>query len=338
MTRVESPLCPDRLHGIMTAYLQSKAVFAALQIGLFEELHKGPCTVTGLASALGLERRPTEALLHPLHRMKLVQQQGDKIENAPEAEAFLVSDSSNYMGGFAEHQDRHFAAFTKLHEALRENTSVTRRVLNDGYRDQGAAEGEGREGTARLIEAMRVSSRMQAPALAAALPEDMSSLADIGCGSGDYSIAVASHHSDVSVICADYPNVCEIVEKNVATAGLASRVSVLPVDIMNDPLPAARDYLLSHVLDGYGTERSRRLISKIYHALEPGGRLFIHGHMPSLATGPFPSLFGLILLVNTETGEVHDVPEIRGWLEEAGFSRVDTQSISVLSGLITAFR
>jgi N,N-dimethyltransferase len=325
-----------RIHAIMTAFLQSQAVFAAVEVGVFSSLAQGPRSLEELAGDLGLERRPVLALVRALVRLDLVRNTDGILSNAPDAQTFLVDGTARYMGGFAAHQEANFRSFCALTDAIRTNRSVTKRVLHDGYRDQGAAEGEGKEGTARLMQAMRVSSRMQAGLLAQALPDDLRRLVDLGCGSGDYSIACARAHPEAKIVSVDYPNVCEIVRQNLREAGLDSVVDVIPQDIMRDPLPEADDVLLSHVLDGYGTETSLMLLERIRRHLPRGGRLFVHSHMPSLATGAFPSFFGLILLVNTDTGEVHDADDLARWLRTVGFRDVVCRPATPLSGLITA--
>ncbi|MFI2367665.1 methyltransferase [Streptomyces sp. NPDC018833] len=345
MTTASVPVTPvagtaedsSRVHGILTAYLQSKAVFTALDLGVFENLEKGPLTIGELADRLGLEQRPTRALLVALTGLDLVRRDGEAYTNTAETSRYLVAGRPEYMGGFAEHQNKHFAHFDKLADAVRENASLNQRVLKQGYRDQGAAAGEGREGTARLIQAMRVSSRLQADKLAKAAPlEGVDHIIDLGCGSGDYSIALARHNPGLKVTSLDYPAVIDLVRTNVADAGIGDQVTPHPADIMNDTWPESSTVLLSHVLDGYGPERASHLIKRIYDHLPEGGRLLVHAHMPSLATGLFPYMFGLILLVNTEEGEVRDDEDIIGWVKEAGFSSVETSNISLLSGLVVA--
>jgi SAM-dependent methyltransferase len=323
----------------MTAYLQSKAVFVAVELGLFDTLERGGRTVDELAADLGIDKRPTRALVFALHGLQLVSRDGVKYQNTEEASRFLVARKPEYMGSFAEHQDQHFGNFAKLMEAMRENTSLTKRVLKDGYSNQGAATGESRAGTSRFIQAARVSSRLQADNLAATAPlSDVGRLLDLGCGSGDYSVAIARKNPEIRIIAMDYPAVCELASRNVAEAGVGDIVEVRPNDILRDPWPDCDAILLSHVLDGYGPQRAAQLIEKIYRALPPGGKLLVHSHMPSLATGVFPYLFGLILLGNTEEGEVRDVDDIIGWVREAGFRDVETHTVSLLSGLLTAYK
>lgn len=328
-----------RIHGMMTAYLQSKAIFVAVELGLFDTLNKSSRTIEELAAELGVEQRPTRALLFALQGLQLVSRDGERYQNSDEASRFLVTGKAEYMGSFAEHQDRHFNNFSKLTTAVRENTSLTQRVLKDGYSNQGAATNEGRAGTDRFIQAARVSSRLQADSLASVAPlSDVSTLLDLGCGSGDYSVAIARDNPDIRIIAMDYPAVCELASRNVTEAGVDDIVDVRPSDILRDQWAECEAILLSHVLDGYGSERAAKLIEKVYNALPTGGKLLVHSHMPSLATGVFPYLFGLILLGNTEEGEVRDVDDITQWAHEAGFRDVETRPVSLLSGLLTAYK
>ena len=339
MTTTTAAADPDssRVHSVLTAYLQSKAVFTAIDLGVFEALEKQPATLAELADGLGLEQRPVRALLVALTGLELVRAEDGRYLNSEEASRYLVAGRPEYMGGFAAHQNSHFGHFARLDEAVRSNASLNQRVLKQGYRDQGAAQGEGREGTGRLIQAMRVSSRLQAGKLAEAAPLDgVRHVVDLGCGSGDYSIALATRHPELRVTALDYPAVTDLARANVREAGLEDRVEVRAADIMADEWPASDAVLLSHVLDGYGPERAAHLVRRIHTHLPADGLLLVHSHMPTLASGLFPAMFGLILLVNTEEGEVRDVDEIRGWVEDAGFRRITTRNVSLLSGLLTA--
>jgi cyclopropane fatty-acyl-phospholipid synthase-like methyltransferase len=186
---------------------------------------------------------------------------------------------------------------------------------------------------------MRVSSRLQAAKLAQAIDLDgVTSLVDLGCGSGDYSIALSQAHPGLKIISCDYPAVIDLVRKHVSEADLLDRITPTALDVLHDPLPKADAILLSHVLDGYGKEQVSSLLKRVYDALEPGGRLFLHAHIPSLSSGLFPYMFGLILLANTEEGEVRDTDDLRTLLREAGFRELQTSKVSALSGLLSAIK
>lgn len=328
---------PERIHGIFTAFLQSQAVFTAIELGIFEALAEEPGTFDEVAKRVGLNVRPVRALLIALEGLRLVETLGASYRNSDEASKYLVASSPDFMGKFAEHQRVHFKNFYDLPSAARNNTSVTKRVLRDGYSNQGSGLHEGDEGRARFLEAARVSSRIQAGKLARALQlSPGSTIVDLGCGSGDYSIAIAKQHPTVHVYAMDYPAAAEIAARNIVQADLADRVTVLPGDIAVDDLPCTDAALFCHVLDGYGRAQAKLLIEKVVNGLRPGGRVYVHSHMPDLANGLFPSLFGLILLVNTETGEVYKGSDITDLLESVGLVTLGKSKVSFLSGLIQA--
>ena len=328
-----------RVHGMLTAYLQTQVLISALQFGIFEQLEGRSLDVHDLSSRIGVPERPTRALLIALSGLGLLSEDGLGYRNTPEASRYLVRRNPEFMGDFAEHQSAHFANSVELPAVIRSNSSITKRVLKEGYSDQGSGAGEGAAGRERLIGAMRVSARLQADPLAKRL--DLlsgSTLVDLGCGSGDYSIAIARRHPEIRVIAVDYPSISEIASRNVAVAGLEDRIEFQPGDIMKDLLPECDAVLLSHVLDGYGRDRVRHLVSKIFDELRGNGRLFVHSHMPDVSKGLFPNLFGVILLINTEEGEVYEAVDLMEIIRGAGFSDLRTQRVSFLSGLVSAVR
>ena len=328
-----------RVHGMLTAYLQTQVLISALQFGVFEQLEGRSLDVHDLSSRIGVPERPTRALLIALRGLGLLSEDGQEYRNAPDASRYLVRRNPGFMGDFAEHQGVHLANSVELPAAIRSNSSITKRVLKEGYSDQGSGAGEGTVGRERLIGAMRVSARLQADPLAERLDlVSGSTLVDLGCGSGDYLIAIARRHPGVRIIAVDYPAISEIASRNVAAAGLEDRVEFRPGDIMKDLLPECDAVLLSHVLDGYGRDQARHLVSKMFDEMRGGGRLFVHSHMPDLSEGLFPNLFGVILLINTEEGEVYEAVDLMEIIRGAGFSDLSTQRVSFLSGLISAVR
>lgn len=328
-----------RVHGMLTAYLQTQVLISALQFGVFEQLEGRSLDVHDLSSRIGVPERPTRALLIALRGLGLLSEDGQEYRNAPDASRYLVRRNPGFMGDFAEHQGVHLANSVELPAAIRSNSSITKRVLKEGYSDQGSGAGEGTVGRERLIGAMRVSARLQADPLAERLDlVSGSTLVDLGCGSGDYLIAIARRHPGVRIIAVDYPAISEIASRNVAAAGLEDRVEFRPGDIMKDLLPECDAVLLSHVLDGYGRDQARHLVSKMFDEMRGGGRLFVHSHMPDLSEGLFPNLFGVILLINTEEGEVYEAVDLMEIIRGAGFSNLRTQRVSFLSGLISAVR
>ena len=70
--------------------MASKALFAALEIGLFTVLADGPLAPVDLADRTGLAAAGCRTLLHALAGLGLLVRDGDMFGNAPAAERYLV--------------------------------------------------------------------------------------------------------------------------------------------------------------------------------------------------------------------------------------------------------
>lgn len=320
---------PAALHRLMTAYLSSKAVFSALELKVFDALDDGPRTAEQLAPMLQLAERPMRMLLMALDGLKLVRNGTGGYQNKRIASTFLVSTSAQYLGAFAAHQDAHFAKFSRIIEAFRTNRPVAVEEDNSSAPDSTDARAR------KWAEAFYVSAQMQNEQLAAKAPvAGRRRLADLGCGSAAYSIALARANPDLAITAIDQAPVIKFAAEYVAAAGLTEQIATRPGNIFTESFPGCDVALLSHVLDGYGAEKASSLIAHVYEWLPEGGDLLLHGHFPARGKTAFPYTMGLILLANTPGGEVHDEATARGWLEQAGFRDVRSKQVSSISGLI----
>ena len=79
---------------------------------------------------------------------------------------------------------------------------------------------------------------------------------------------------------------------------------------------------LSQVLHGEGPQECRALVAKAASALKPGGALWVQEFVvePDAPGHPWPALFSLNMLVNTEEGQGYTAPEICGFMAQAGLT------------------
>ncbi|HEX5324133.1 MAG TPA: methyltransferase, partial [Capsulimonadaceae bacterium] len=79
-------------------------------------------------------------------------------------------------------------------------------------------------------------------------------------------------------------------------------------------------------------------LKKVYAALAPGGTIAIAEMVPNdERTGPpFPLIFAVNMLVNTEKGDTYTFGELSQWLREAGFTDCRTLDAPGPSPLILA--
>ncbi len=95
-------LSPDRIHDIAAGFHASEALFAALELGLFTELGKGPRSYEQLRRALRLSERAAPQFLEALVALDLLRREGAGGEaiflNTRESAHFLDSRSPAYIG------------------------------------------------------------------------------------------------------------------------------------------------------------------------------------------------------------------------------------------------
>lgn len=322
-----------RLHRLMTGYLSSRALFSALELGVFDALADGPGTAEEVGVRIGLAGRPARILMLALEGENLVTRTGGQYANTVLAETFLVSSSPRCMSPLGAHQAGHFEKLVHLTEALRDNLPVH---SGPGY--TGEFQSEPTLWARRWAEVMRASSQLMAEDLAGAAPmQDRQHLVDLGCASGAYAIALARANPDLRITAVDQPAIAEVAREFVAEAGLAARIDVRAGNIFADSFSGCDVALLSHVVQGFAANRAYALLRHVHEWLPPGGEVLIHSHLPERARVPFPYQFGLILLANnTQGGEAHTEELTRRWLAQLAFRDVTVREVSPISALVRA--
>ncbi len=325
-----------KLHRLCTSYLSSKAIFSALELGIFEALDGQPGTAEDVAQRLGLGERPVRVLLLALLGDGIVTRKGDCYANSEVARLFLTRDSAHYFGGFIEHQDTHFTKFAQLTDALKKDGPVSGPTSVMGK----PATAPPPEVVRRWVEASAASAILQADQLAAKAPlTNHRHLVDLGCGAAAYSIAFARANPHLKVTAVELPFVAQLLQERVTDAGLDGQIEVRPGDIMSDEFPECDVALLSHVLGGWNRERAQALIQHVSSWLPAGAELLVHAHFPSRANVPFVYQLGLIILVNNpHGGELHEEELTCRWLTEAGFRITRIDDVSPISTVVCATR
>ena len=112
---------PEEVFEVAFAYMKSKAMFAALHLGVFDALGEGEATFEELLAATGAEDRGLETLLAALVSIGLIEQTADEggrlgsYRNAPASQAMLVASADGGFGDYCRKQvDRQMYPF--LHD------------------------------------------------------------------------------------------------------------------------------------------------------------------------------------------------------------------------------
>jgi predicted O-methyltransferase YrrM len=194
-----------------------------------------------------------------------------------------------------------------------------------------------------FIGAMHVIAYKMAHGIIALIkPGKAKILLDIGGASGSYTQAFLEASPDMRATLFDLPPVIKIAQKRLADTGLIDRITFVAGDFYSDELPTGHDLaLLSAIIHQNSPEQNIELYSKIYRALNSGGRLVIRDHVMSPDhTQPISgAFFAVNMLVGTPEGSTYSYDEITEGLKTAGFNNIKLiQPDEQMNGLVEAYK
>jgi predicted O-methyltransferase YrrM len=317
---------------------------AVAHFDVFTRLAAAPRSFEDWRADLGLRERPARVLSTALRAMGLLA--------VDEADRFVPTDLAR------DHLVRGGRFFVGDYVGLAAESPGTREMVARLRTDRpaGADDGTGaafvfreglesameREATARhLTLALAGRARCTAPVMAARLACDgMSSVLDVGGGTGIYSIALVQRNPRLRAVVFDRPEVLKVAEETAREAGVAERVELVPGDMFADPLPGGHDVvLLSNILHDWDVPQCRDLVARCAAACATAGEVWIHDvFLNDALDGPLPiALYSAALFTLTE-GRAYSAAEYGSWLRAAGLEPGPIVPTAVHCGVLTARR
>ena len=178
-----------------------------------------------------------------------------------------------------------------------------------------------------FIAAMHARARIvAAEALRVVGARGVGRMLDVGGGPADFSIAFALAEPVLTAEVLDLGPVLPIARGHIREAGLERRVTAREGDLRRGELGHGYDLVLvSAICHMLAEDENQDLLARCARALNPGGRVAIREFIldPDRAGPPAAAMFALNMLVGTERGNTYTEAEYRGWLERAGFRRVE---------------
>lgn len=263
----------EQIFHVAFGYMASKALFAALHLGIFDAVAQHPRDVAALAAETGADERALTTLLTALTAVGLLRKGADGFSNSPAAEQHLVRGAVGDFGDYLRYQiDRQMYPF--MHNL----TDVVRgRRDTVPFVDYEAWFSDPEEATL-YSESQHAAS--VGPAMMLASQVDLSKvrrLLDVGGGSGAFTITLCQIHPELASTILDFPNVLEVTRRRIALAGLEARVSLVAGNALKTEWPGQQDAVLfSYVSGSVSAEGVAELYRRAFRALVPGGSVIIH--------------------------------------------------------------
>ena len=258
---------------IAFGFMGSKALFAALEFGIFNHLSDGPLTAAELAAKSGLHEERALTLLTALAGLGLVAVEDGQFSNSPAADAFLVEGAKYDFSDYLTRQvaQQMYPLMDQIEDALADTLDD---AATGSYADWFSDPAE-----ARLYSESQHKGSL-GPARQLSKKLDLSgarSMLDVGGGTGAFSITFCRDNPALSSTIVDFPNVAAIGRDYVAKAGLTDRIAYVDADATEKAWPGAQDIvLMSYLLSGVAAEMHDDLFAQAFAALKPGGRLLVH--------------------------------------------------------------
>jgi len=189
---------------------------------------------------------------------------------------------------------------------------------------------------AAFVAAMHTHSGPVAQDLVAKLrPPKFKHFLDVGGASGTWTIAFLQTNPGAKATIFDLPDAINQAHERIGNSEFSERVNFVAGDFYLDELPSPVDFAwVSAIIHQHSREHNQELFTKIYRALEPGGRIAIRDMVlePCRTKPVAGALFAINMLVHTENGGTFTFEEISADLKKAGFSdaefRVKTEDMN----------
>jgi SAM-dependent methyltransferase len=310
---------PDPFLDTFTGLVGARAVTTAVILGVFDALHVRPAAAEELASRLELDPLGAETLLTALATLGYVALDDGRFSNTAVTEAQLVRSSPESIATFVGEQgDLHWQVLDLLPDAVRTGRpyAMHEERLDETERWEAYIRG--------LFEISRAEQDTNAALVPVAAPRR---LVDVAGGHGGFAMAMCRRHPGLKATVLDLPPSARVGREIVREQGFDDRVEFREGDVfelgLGEELDVVSIFNLVHHLP---EERNQELCRMAHRALRPGGCLVI-GDSARPEPGEPVSEHGAIssLLFYAWSHSRNFKPsEIRTWIEEAGFTDVET--------------
>jgi len=314
---------PRLITDLATAYWASMVLLTANRFNIFGFLSEEPLSAVELSARTTTEPRSLEMLLNACVGHGLLECSDGRYRNSTASDAFLVRGKPSFLGDALKYSEDMYPLWGRLGEAVASNAPpVPPETILGGDAEK----------TENFVRAMHNRALGIAKALTFAL--DLSGrrkLLDVGGGPGTYSALLVQKTPGLEAVVLDLGPVVAIAKEIVAEFGVSDRIRFISGDYKETPFGEEYDaVLVSGVLHRETGETCRSLLDKTFACLTRGGVLYVADIFfedQRKVSPPFATLFALNMLLTSESGGAHAIPEMTAWMEQSGFDRVEVRPL-----------
>lgn len=281
-------------------------VGAALKTGIFDLLNSKPQSIEKICSKLSMDQRSLWVVLEALISLGYIEKKETLYALTKDAsDIFYNENSEKYVGYSIIHTFNVIKSWSQLPEVLKTGKPAKR------DKDQMDIKG--------FMYAMKRSAKQVAAELVNVCLKDLplgSRVIDLGGGPLNYARPFARAGARVTV--QDIPEVCTVMSSEILPE---ENITFVPGDFTTGVAEGPFDLaFLGNITHIYGEKENVKLFERTHQSLATGGRIAILDMVRGIS--PRADLFGVNMLVNTETGGTWTLEQYTKWLTQAGFTDV----------------
>lgn len=310
---------PVRIFNTLSAFKQTQALKAAIELDLFTAIGEGYDTAEKLALRIQASVRGCRILCDYLTVDQFLEKHGDHYSLTAESAMFLDRRSPAYMGSAANFLVNPMVAPRFDHIA-------------DCVKNGGAANPDNLEPDhpiwPEFARNMAPLISMPAKALADVVLQSQPNarrVLDIAAGHGLFGITLAQAIPQMEVVAVDWQSVLQVANENASRAGLDDRYHTLPGSAFDVEFGVGYDVVLvTNFLHHFDVQSNEMLLKKVRKALAPGGLVAVLEFVPNedRVSPPEPSQFALTMLTVTPAGDAYTFFELEQMFRNAGLQQV----------------
>lgn len=260
---------------LLSGFIYSQVLLACVRLDLFRLLEKEPIALEAIAARANLPLDPARRLLDAAVSLDLMCRLKDGRYGLGMNGAAILANPG--IAAMVEHNAILYQDLADPVDFLRHpdrETALSRYWAYAQSDDPSTLPDEAIRGYSALMSA---SQPLVASEILDAYPfQNHTRLLDVGGGEGRFLCSAGERYPHLSLMMFDLPAVAARAEKNIAASGLAHRAETFGGSFFTGDLPKGADIVtLVRILHDHDDEKAAQLLTNIFSALPPGGRLLI---------------------------------------------------------------